>query len=201
MTARGYSRSTDYLSHLPKLKQSDSFGNAFGVALRLLNDAQLNDCEVFVNRAFGLADSFQTRGQVRLLRAQLKLAKDRPSQAEPDLRWLALSNPQHPDSERAFGLLSQKPFLPLSADDQYLRANQLADHGLVEATDLAAHTLGEVTTDRVKLADLEYLRGLSRYRRRLFAEAIPPLDKAVQMGSHKARSRPVSRGSSHRAVR
>jgi soluble lytic murein transglycosylase len=186
LTARSYGRSQVYLTHLPALKRSDSFNDTFAVASRLLGDGRLADCEAFVNRSIGLAHRDTDRGKARFLRAKLRLAQNRPSQAAPDLRWLALSNPHHSDSEQAFALLSQPPFPPLHADDRYLRLNQLADRGMVEATDLAAEALQPLTTDPARQADLNYMRGLARYRKRLFAEAVVPLDRAVLMGSHKA---------------
>lgn len=186
LMVQGHALSDGYVSHLATLKRKGKFSDSLRVAWRLFEDSRFAECEAFVNRAFGLADSFETRGQVRFLRARLRLAQNRPQQAIADLRWLALSNPQHSDSERAFALLSHEPFGALSADDNYLRANQLASHGLVESTDAAAESLRKTIVDGSKLGDLEYLRGLARYRRRLFAEAIPPLDRAVEMGSHKA---------------
>lgn len=186
LTARSYGHSPDYLAHLPVLRRSDNFVNAFYVATRLLQDSKLQDCETFVNRAISLAGDFNARGQARFLRAQLRLAQQRPTLAVADLRWLALSNPHHGTSQRAFELLSVAPFQALTSDDLYLRANQLADHGLVDAVDGSVEALRPKLEGQAALADLEYLRGLARYRKRMFAEAIEPFDRAVELGSHKA---------------
>lgn len=186
LTTRSYGRLSDYSSHLPVLRRSNTFANAFDVATRLLQDRNFQECEVFVNRAISLAFDFNTRGRARFLRAQLRLAQGRPDLAATDLRWLALSNPHHETSDRAFELLSGRPFQALTSGDLYLRANQLADHGLVDATERAVEILRPKLVDPAALADLEYLRGLARYNKRMFAEAVVPLDKAVELGSHKA---------------
>ena len=184
--AEAWAASNQYQDYLDLLYPSQRFSLHLRLSQRLLSDGQLVQSERFLNRAYGFARNFAQRGEVRLLRARLRLAQNRAPLARSDLRWLAISNPQHPAAQQAFELLSQEQRLgSLSIQDHYARASQLAEAGLAEQAELSLKLVEADNAKRYRAGDLAHLRGLALYRARRFADAVPALDEAVAGNAYK----------------
>lgn len=176
LEAEALSRTANYRAHLRALTEGAPFERLHRVAERLIADKELATGEGLLAKADSRARSVDERGQVRWLRARLRLAQGRAGAAATDIRWLVVTHPEHPLSETAFDAVLRGDFPALTVGELQARVNTAAERGLV---DVVEQSLANGNPLRLTSARSAYLRGLALYRARRFEQAVPHLDQAV----------------------
>lgn len=168
-----------YTEHLASITARPSYRRLLAVTERLLADGHLPQAE----RTLALAQAHGTDdlrvGELRWLRARLRLAAGRAASAHSDVRWLAVLHPEHPRSNAAMTAIARGEFTALTARELLTRAETAAERGLVDVVDQSVAAALTIPNVRLPEGEQAYLRGVALYRARRFGEAVGPLDSAV----------------------
>lgn len=175
-------RSSEALTQLDEMARSRDFDLLVHVGERLLDSDRTAESRRFVNRAAQMARSQEQQGRMRLLRAKLELARDRPFAALNDLRWLAVDHPTHASAKEASYLIETRfPRHPLRPNDRHTRARRFAEAGDVAGLELEVEALRELEPPLLSEPQLLSLQGNAHYAARQFASAAPLLRRAAEL--------------------
>ena len=126
LRADGLAGLPTYKDHLTSITARPSYRRLLEVTERLLADRDLTQAE----RTLALAQVHSTgdaqTGELRWLRARLRLAAGRAASAHSDVRWLAVLHPEHPRSNAAMSAIARGDFPVFTAQELLTRAQTAA---------------------------------------------------------------------------
>lgn len=170
-----------YIDHLDEIVRRAPFRRLVAVTERLLEDKRLTSAERTLVLAQARSVGDVQNGELRWLRARLRLASGRAASAHADVRWLVVTHPEHPRADAALAAIARGAFPALTTFELLARAGAAAESGLVDVVDQSIAAAVASAPAQLPPGERPYLRGVALYRARRFAEAIAPLDEAVRL--------------------
>lgn len=170
-----------YIDHLTEITNRASFERLLEVTERLLNDGALAKAERTLGLVRSKASSEAQHGEARWLAIRMNLARGRAALAREDVRWLAVTHPDHVRAPLAFAAIERGDFPALTVNEHLARAQNGAELGLLEVVEASSKAVIASNPKLLPPGEQAYLRGVALYRARRFEAAIAPLDEAVKL--------------------